>query len=243
MSAELAEFEHEGSWKGGSKPFGPSYGKLMMWFFLVSDAFTFGTFLIAYGGLRFTQDWWPDPAEVFSSFPGIDGHLPLAFVTLMTFILIASSYTMVMAVYEGHHGNRKSVIWWLLATVVGGAAFLGCQAIEWTHLMHQGLSFWNNPFQPGADGISTVVRSAEELAIVSAHDIKAINFGQLFFVITGFHGSHVLSGVVLMIIILANAVGGTYERRGHYEMVEKVGLYWHFVDLVWVFVFLVFYLI
>ena len=163
MSAELVEFEHEGSWKGGSKPFGPSYGKLMMWFFLVSDAFTFGTFLIAYGGLRFTQDWWPDPAEVLSSFPGIDGHLPLAFVTLMTFILIASSYTMVMAVYEGHHGNRKSVIWWLLATVVGGAAFLGCQAIEWTHLMHQGLSFWNNPFQPGADGISTVVRSAEEL--------------------------------------------------------------------------------
>ena len=242
MSA-IVEFEHEGSWKGGSKPFGASYGKIMMWFFLVSDAFTFATFLIAYGGIRFTQDWWPDPAEVFSSFPGIDAHVPLAFVTLMTFILIASSVTMVMAVFEGHHMNRKSVVWWMLATVIGGAAFLGCQAIEWTHLLHQGLSFWSNPFQPGADGISTVVKTAEQMTSAAAHEIKALNFGQLFFVITGFHGSHVLSGVIILIVVLANVVGGTYEKRGSYEMVEKVGLYWHFVDLVWVFVFLVFYLI
>ena len=213
----------------GLKTFGASYGKIMMWFFLVSDAFTFGTFLIAYGGLRFTQDWWPDPAEVFSSFPGFDAHVPLAFVTLMTFILIVF-YTMVMAVYEGHHGNRKSVVWWMLATVVGGAAFLGW-AIEWTHI-HQGLSLFSNPFQPGADGISTVVKTAEEMSVLSVVDMKAINFSQLFFVITGFHGSHVLSGVIILIVITANVVGGTYERRGHYEMVEKVGLYWHFVDLV-----------
>jgi len=241
MSA-VAEHTNEGQWMGGNEPFGASYGKVMMWFFLVSDALTFGTFLIAYGGLRFTQDWWPDPAEVFSSFPGIESKVPLAFVTLMTFILIASSYTMVMAVYEGHHGNRKSVIWWLLATVLGGAAFLSCQAIEWTHLIHQGLGFFSNPFQPDAAGATTVLTS-DAMAAMTPGDYKAINFGQLFFVITGFHGSHVLSGVVLMIIILANAVGGTYEKRGHYEMVEKVGLYWHFVDLVWVFVFLVFYLI
>src|ERR687890_2758273 len=114
-------------WGGGRSPFNVEYGKLMMWYFLMSDAFTFGAFLIAYGTIRFSQNYWPDPNEVFNAFPGA-GHanLPLAFVSLMTFILIMSSVTMVLAVHEGHHMNRKGVEKCLFFTILGGLAFLGC---------------------------------------------------------------------------------------------------------------------
>ncbi|MDQ3277448.1 MAG: cytochrome c oxidase subunit 3, partial [Bacteroidota bacterium] len=123
-------------WGGGRSPFNVEYGKLMMWYFLMSDAFTFGAFLIAYGTIRFSQNFWPNPNDVFNAFPGA-GHasLPLAFVSLMTFILILSSVTMVLAVHEGHHNNKKGVVKWLAWTIVGGFAFLACQAWEWTHLL------------------------------------------------------------------------------------------------------------
>src|ERR1044071_6244123 len=123
-------------WGGGKSPFNVEYGKLMMWYFLMSDSFTFGAFLISYGSIRFSQNYWPNPNHVFNTFP-LAGHanLPLAFVSLMTFILIMSSVTMVLAVHEGHHGNRKGVIKWLIWTILGGFAFLLCQAWEWTHLI------------------------------------------------------------------------------------------------------------
>lgn len=241
MSTTTVQNSEENVWIGGDvAPFGVSYGKMMMWFFLVSDAFTFASFLIAYGGIRFGQNWWPDPNGVFNAVPGLHGmDLPLVFVTIMTFILIISSVTMVLAVYEGHHGNRKAVMKYLFFTILGGSAFLGCQAIEWTHLIHNGMTLFYNPFGE-IDG-KTVLLTAKDIANGVQNGPAA--FGALFFVITGFHGSHVLSGIVLLVVAFANTVGGTYEKRGHYEMVEKIGLYWHFVDLVWVFVFLVFYLI
>jgi cytochrome c oxidase subunit III len=213
-------------WSGGKSPFNLEYGKLMMWYFLMSDAFTFGAFLISYGTIRFSSNSWPDPNEVFNSFP-FAGHanLPLAFVSLMTFILIMSSVTMVLAVHEGHHMNRKGVVKWLIWTIIGGLAFLGCQAWEWTHLYHQGAWWGSNPF-PNANGSPA-----------------STNFANFFFTITGFHGFHVFSGVVINFIILLMALNGNFDRKGHYLMVEKAGLYWHFVDLVWVFVFLCFYLI
>src|SRR2546423_10712262 len=123
-------------WNGGRSPFNVEYGKLMMWYFLMSDSFTFGAFLISYGTIRFSQNYWPSPNVVFNAFPGA-GHanLPLAFVSLMTFILIMSSVTMVLAVHEGHHSNKAGVIKWLGWTIVGGIAFLACQAWEWTHLI------------------------------------------------------------------------------------------------------------
>lgn len=213
-------------WGGGKSPFNVEYGKLMMWYFLMSDAFTFGALLIAYGTVRFSSNSWPDPNDVFNSFPFAGhAHLPLVFVSLMTFILIVSSVTMVLAVHEGHHGNKKGVIKWMLWTIVGGIAFLGCQAWEWTHLYHQGAWWGRNPFA-NMDGT-----------------IASSNFSNFFFTITGFHGFHVLSGVVINIIVTIMAWKGVFERRGHYLMIEKVGLYWHFVDLVWVFVFLFFYLV
>lgn len=212
-------------WSGGKSPFNLEYGKLMMWYFLMSDAFTFGAFLISYGTIRFSSNSWPDPNHVFNSFPLTHANLPLAFVSLMTFILIMSSVTMVLAVHEGHHMNKKGVVKWLIWTILGGLAFLGCQAWEWTHLYHQGAWWGSNPF-PNANGSPA-----------------STNFANFFFTITGFHGFHVFSGVVINFIILLMALNGSFDRKGHYLMVEKAGLYWHFVDLVWVFVFLCFYLI
>jgi len=229
------------AWSGGKSPFDISWGKMMMWFFLVSDAFVFATLLITYGSLRFSNDWWPSPTTVFSSVPVLHGSYPLVFVTLMTFILIVSSVTMVLAVYDGHHGNKLGVVKWLFWTIIGGLAFLGSQAFEWTHLIHQGLSLTFNPFVDTGDG-GTALLSIEQIKnSLEAGGPKA--FGMVFFVITGFHGSHVLSGVIINTIILINVLRNVYEKSGNYEMVEKVGLYWHFVDLVWVFVFLLFYLV
>jgi cytochrome c oxidase subunit 3 len=233
-------------WSGGKSPFNVSYGKLMMWYFLMSDAFTFGAFLISYGTIRFSQNVWANANKVFNAFP-FTGHanLPLAFVSLMTFILILSSVTMVLAVHEGHNMNRKGVEKWLIFTILGGLAFLGCQAWEWTHLItgqHEvlvngvlqkwGTTVSHNPWGPEVEFNGHEVASPGPIA-----------FGGYFFGITGFHGFHVFSGVIINGVMLVKTKLRHFEERGHYEMVEKAGLYWHFVDLVWVFVFLCFYLV
>lgn len=277
-------------WSGGKSPFNLEYGKLMMWYFLMSDAFTFGAFLISYGTIRFSQNFWPDPNVVFNAFPGA-GHanLPLAFVSVMTFILIISSVTMVLAVHAGHNGNKKGVIKWLAWTIVGGLAFLGCQAWEWHHLItgeHAALvggkieligqttrhNAWGQLVHgdvltqalqaSSPDVLAHMVseqthKSVEELhklpkdqllgmlntAELHVRETGPIAFGGYFFGITGFHGFHVFSGVVINIVMLIMTQKNVFERKGHYLMIEKAGLYWHFVDLVWVFVFLCFYLI
>lgn len=198
----------------------------MMWYFLLSDAFTFGALLISYGTIRFSSPSWPNPNEVFKTFPIVgEMRVPLAFVSLMTFILIMSSVTMVMAVGAGHNHDRKSVMKWLFFTILGGLAFLSCQAWEWTHLHAEGAWWGRNPFM-NIDGTQS-----------------STNFTNFFFTITGFHGFHVFSGVVINIIMLIMVATGVFDRRGHYLMIEKAGLYWHFVDLVWVFVFTCFYLL
>lgn len=211
-------------WDGGVSPMGASYGKLMMWFFLLSDAFTFSALLITYGLVRSSHSSWPIPDNVFDAVPFLHGvHAPLVFVGVMTFILIMSSVTMVLAVEAGHRMDRVAVEKWMLWTIVGGLTFLGCQAWEWTHFIH------------GAGGGIG--------ASLTQNEYGPPDFAAFFFFITGFHGFHVFSGVCLNFLIYYNTVMGVYDRRGHYEMVEKVGLYWHFVDLVWVFVFTFFYLV
>ena len=221
-------------WSGGRSPWSVEYGKIMMWFFLLSDAFTFSALLVYYGAQRFSKFTWPDPDLVFQSIPGItDSGAPLVFVGIMTFILIMSSVTMVLAVEAGHRNAKKEVIGWMIATVVGGFMFLGCQALEWTHLFHEGFG-WGEI--PPADYL-------EHFFSTEVSSVATLQFSNLFFTITGFHGFHVFTGVVLNVIILCMTIAGVFERRGHYLMVEKVGLYWHFVDLVWVFVFTFFYLI
>ena len=229
MSTKVSPLDHvkTGPWSGGKSPFEVEYGKIMMWFFLLSDAFTFSAFLIYYGAQRFSKLTWPDPDHVFQSIPGIanEGY-PLVFVGIMTFILIMSSVTMVLAVEAGHRKAKKEVVTWMIWTIVGGFMFLGCQALEWSHLHHEG--YWWGSFPGTYTGIDT---------------IGALQFANLFFTITGFHGFHVFTGVVINCIILGMVLTNTFEKRGSYLMVEKVGLYWHFVDLVWVFVFTFFYLV
>ncbi|WP_460671293.1 cytochrome c oxidase subunit 3 [Larkinella ripae] len=243
------------TWMGGVEPMKVSYGKLMMWFFLISDTFTFSALLVTYGLIRFSFQaydpavhgeyhfsnlYWPIPEKVYEAVPFLHGvELPLVFVGIMTFILIFSSVTMVLAVEAGHRMDRAAVEKYMLWTILGGLTFLGSQAWEWTHFIH------------GTDEGSVIREIVDgkwvERTIFGANltenQYGPAAFADLFFFITGFHGTHVLSGVVLNILIFYRTAFGLYDRRGHYEMVEKVGLYWHFVDLVWVFVFTFFYLV
>jgi cytochrome c oxidase subunit 3 len=340
MASHLAKLDTETLWGGKESPFQTSYGKLMMWFFLVSDALTFSGLLIAYGFTRHdTLEAWPIGEETFNSLPILGHGYPLIYVALMTFILIVSSVTMVLAVEAGHRMDKKGVVKWMIATIIGGFFFLGSQAWEWSHFIH-GSEFGKVELADGSQAIVkghfgeiesfTVVEAGshhkkgdvvkEDLmhtfqhaaenghinnGIIELHDgskatikkqkddhLKLIikkdgssykvgkeiegkkagelyysaifsgeknrvvyganlnkneygpqQYGQFFFFITGFHGFHVFSGVLINILILIGVMRGVYHKRGHYEMVEKTGLYWHFVDLVWVFVFTFFYLI
>jgi len=229
-------------WEGGRSPFSMSYGKMMMWLFLISDALTFGAFIVALGWFRYTEPTWPISDQVFFHIPFVHSELPeegfpLLYVAFMTFILIVSSVTMVLAVEAGHRNHKKDVTKWMIATIIGGFVFLGSQVWEWKGIIC------------GPDGIYGTYDDTGFLSnflggFENGVPVKGPNqYAQIFYCVTGFHGFHVFSGVVINIVILVNVLGGTYARRGHYEMVEKVGLYWHFVDLVWVFVFTFYYLL
>ena len=327
MEANIAvPNDNKPTWGGGGvKPFGASYGKMMMWFFIVSDALTFSAFLAAYGLTRFKFiDSWPIADEVFTHVPFVHGEFPMIYVAFMTFVLIASSVTMVLAVDAGHQMNKKKVTIYMLLTIIGGIIFVGSQAWEWNtfingtygavkttdgkilqfvdtngkqialadfvvgdrgnarvqHTKGNGLWFEDegtisqysiaqiiSSYEANPDvqirtelidldkkqkTILSREKGAEELAktrlIVEGANLEVNEYGNtifadFFFFITGFHGFHVFSGIIFNIIVFFNVILGTYEKRGHYEMVEKVGLYWHFVDLVWEFVFTFFYLV
>ncbi|WP_308991408.1 cytochrome c oxidase subunit 3 [Mariniflexile litorale] len=313
------------TWGGGNEPLKASYGKMMMWFFIVSDALTFSGFLAAYGFSRFKFiDSWPIADEVFTHVPFLHGQeLPMIYVAFMTFVLIMSSVTMVLAVDAGHHLNKAKVTIYMFLTIIGGLIFVGSQAWEWATFIQgdfgavqtkggnilqfvdaeghrvalrdfvevgehervqqerkNGIWFVKEGTLPtytveevihglekhenvlvrtqilNEHGHKTVLTRAESLKQLKAngkHVVEGANlkeneygsplFADFFFFITGFHGFHVFSGVIINIIIFFNVILGTYEKRKSYEMVEKVGLYWHFVDLVWVFVFTFFYLV
>lgn len=319
------------TWGGGNRPLRASYGKLMMWFFIVSDALTFSGFLAAYGFSRFKFiGSWPIADEVFTHVPFFHGNYPMIYVAFMTFILIMSSVTMVLAVDAGHEMNKTKVTWYMFLTIIGGVIFVGSQAWEWATFIkgdygavqtkggnilqfgeyqtiegeevfkrvavsdfavnipgererqesRTGVWFMSEGSLPpytvdevysglaandnllvrtqiiNDEGEKTVLSRAESLkqlkrdgtlvvegANLQVNEYGSSLFADFFFFITGFHGFHVFSGVLINIIIFFNVILGTYEKRGSYEMVEKVGLYWHFVDLVWVFVFTFFYLV
>ncbi|PCH75780.1 MAG: cytochrome oxidase subunit III [Flavobacteriaceae bacterium] len=325
MKATSALDSSVDSWNGGGKePLKASYGKMMMWFFILSDALTFSGFLTAYGLMRFKfSDTWPIADQVFNHFPFLHGDHPMYFVALMTFVLIFSSVTMVLAVDAGHRQDKKKVTSYMFLTIIGGILFLGSQAWEWKNFIggnmgaiqmndgkiiqfvnadgkqialtsfaktgpiarvkhEKGNGIWfssgedlpevslsqvldgfkaNNSLSvrieklDPATGDKTILgrAQAERFLVESKRVVYGANlkvneygntqFGDFFFFITGFHGFHVLSGIIINIIIFVNVLLGTYEKRKSYEMVEKVALYWHFVDLVWVFVFTFFYLI
>ena len=136
MESSVEHFD-EDLWSGGKKPLDSSYGKMMMWFFIVSDALTFSGFLVAYGFSRFKNiDSWPIADEVFHHFPFLHGvDAPMYYVALMTFILIFSSVTMVLAVDAGHKMQKNKVAFYMLLTIIGGAVFVGSQAWEWKNFI------------------------------------------------------------------------------------------------------------
>jgi cytochrome c oxidase subunit 3 len=204
-------------WSADKQTFDVPWGKLMMWIFLLSDTFIFSVFLVAYMSVRMTATAdWPPTSEVFSLMIG-GHHVPLLLIAIMTFILITSSGTMALAVNYAYRGDRKKVFNLMIINAVLGASFVGMQAFEWTKLIvEEGVRPWSNPM--GAE-----------------------QFGASFFMITGFHGMHVTAGVIYLAIIANRVKNGYYENRG-YHIVEITGLYWHFVDLVWVFIFAFFYL-
>lgn len=209
-------------WSSDQRAFkSASWKKSMMWIFLLSDTFVFGCFLLSYMTARMsTVRPWPNASEVFA-LEIFGHHLPLILIAIMTFVLISSSGTMALAVNFGYRRNRRVTAALMLATAALGAAFVGMQAFEWSKLIHEGVRPWGNPW--GAE-----------------------QFGASFFMITGFHGAHVSIGVIFLFAIALKVLRGDYEPgaggRGSYEHVEVMGLYWHFVDLVWVFIFAFFYL-
>ena len=302
MDSTVTTGAEENVWGGGNRPLGASYGKLMMWFFLVSDALTFSGFLAAYGFSRFKFiETWPIADEVFTHVPFFHGNYPMYYVAFMTFILIMSSVTMVLAVDAGHQMKQNSVIWYMFLTIIGGAIFVGSQAWEWAtfikgdygavetkggrilqfvkadsgeraafadfaktipgervdHEKNNGVWFYDERYQPSyslnevmegfkantnilirteminAEGRKEVLSRQESLAKLqnATQVVEGANlihneygsrlFADFFFFITGFHGFHVFSGVMINLIIFFNVVLGTYEKRGHYEMVEK----------------------
>lgn len=203
-----------------------SWGKVMMWVFLLSDTFIFGCFLLSYMTTRMaTSKPWPNASEVFS-LELAGNHVPLLLIAIMTFVLITSSGTMAMAVNFGYQRDRVKTTLLLLATAAFGVMFVSMQAFEWSKLIAEGVRPWGNPW--GAE-----------------------QFGASFFMITGFHGTHVSIGVIFLLIMARKVWRSDFDyarpgffttRKGRYEMVEIMGLYWHFVDLVWVFIFALFYL-
>jgi cytochrome c oxidase subunit III len=205
-------------WSADKQAFPVPWGKAMMWIFLLSDTFIFSCFLISYMNVRIsTTDQWPNPSEVFS-LTVFGTPVPLFLIAIMTMILITSSGTMAMAVNFGYRRNRAKTAALMFATAALGLSFVGMQAFEWSKLiLDEGVRPWGNP-------------------------MGAAQFGSSFFMITGFHGLHVSCGVIYLSVVATRVLNGFYDRKGTYETVEVAGLYWHFVDLVWVFIFAFFYL-
>ncbi len=201
--SQVAVMEH--AVEPAESPLTPeSWGKLGMWIFLAADAMSFGGLLAGYGALRYSSANWPVPKNV----------LGIQLTAFMTFLLICSSVTMVKGLSAMRRRDLKGVKLFLLLTILGGATFLGLQAFEWSHLIHEGMTLRGNPW-----GSSL--------------------FGTTFFILTGFHGCHVFAGVVYLTLMVIQAARG----KAGYNEIEILGLYWHFVDLIWILVFTFVYLL
>ena len=192
-------------WGGGVRPYSVGSRKLGMWLFIISDSLTFSALLVSYGYMRLANGaTWPTPFHLWPS---------LTVATIMTFCLLSSSLTMVLAVEAAHQERRKDAARWIYFTMAGGLAFIILHANEWRMLMHEGMTPWSNPWGTPL-------------------------FGATFFGLTGLHMLHVTIGVIYLLFIGAGFGRGKFLPSD----VEVSGLYWHFVDLVWMFIFPLVYL-
>jgi cytochrome c oxidase subunit III len=205
----VSDTEFEGivatPWSGGASPFGINSKKLGMWLFIVSDTLTFSALLVSYAYVRLATPDWPRPFEIWPA---------IAKSSFMTFVLLSSSLTMVLAVAAAHRHDVKKAVRYLIFTMICGAAFVLIHATEWITLFHEGVTPWSNPW-----GVPL--------------------FGGTFFGLTGLHMVHVTIGVAYLAIICAGYSKGKWTA----DHVEVSGLYWHFVDLVWMFIFPLVYLL
>ena len=296
MSNTVSTTSNNKLWDGGNKPLNASYGKMMMWFFIVSDALTFSGFIVSYGFARFKYaNSWPIADEVFTHVPFMHGQeLPMIYVAFMTFVLIMSSVTMVLAVDAGHKMNKAKVTFYMFLTIIGGIIFVGSQAWEWAtfikgdygavktkggnilqfvdsetskrvavsdfayvysstrdqHEKYNGIWYKEEGSLPSfsieeviagmeaspnilirtqnldENGHKTILSREESLNVLKSTGVSVVNganlteneygvplFANFFFFITGFHGFHVFSGIVLNIIIFFNVIIGTYEKK------------------------------
>jgi cytochrome c oxidase subunit 3 len=205
MADATTERLDSAQWSGGTLPYAVGHRKLGMWLFILSDSLTFSALLIGYSYVRVASEQWPTPFHLWPS---------IAMATIMTFFLLSSSLTMVMAVAASKQGDTKRVVRYILLTMLGGLAFVVLHANEWMSLIHEGVGLRSNPW-----GVPL--------------------FGSTFFALTGLHMFHVASGVAYLGVIAA----GVRRNRFTHEDVEVSGLYWHFVDLVWMFIFPLVYLL
>ena len=176
--------------------------KLGFWTFIGSETLFFGSLISTYMVYRGRSLSGPYPEEVL--------NIPLT--TVSTFVLLMSSFAMVLALDAVQRGSRARSIGWLIGVIVMGLGFLGFQAYEFTHFAHEGLT------------------------------LSANVFGSSFFVLTGFHGAHVAVGVIWLATLLVLAMRGRLGP-GDALKVEIAGLYWHFVDVVWIAIFTLVYLL
>ena len=191
-------------WGGGTRPYAVGSKIFGMWLFVISDALTFGSLILAYSYLRMASPEWK---PIFDFSPAI------IYSTIMTFALLSSSLTMVFAVAAAKRNDRKNTVLWLLGTMAGGLVFVILHAMEWNHLIHEGMT-------------------------PSANEWGAPLIGGTFFTLTGLHMTHVVIGIIYLGIIAF----GFGKKKFTSEDVETCGLYWHFVDLVWMFIFPLVYL-
>jgi len=205
----VSDTEFEGivatPWSGGASPFGINSKKLGMWLFIVSDTLTFSALLVSYAYVRLATPDWPRPFEIWPA---------IAKSSFMTFVLLSSSLTMVLAVAAARRHDVKKAVRYLIFTMICGAAFVLIHSTEWVTLFHEGVTPWSNPW-----GVPL--------------------FGGTFFGLTGLHMLHVTIGVAYLAIICAGYSKGKWTA----DHVEVSGLYWHFVDLVWMFIFPLVYLL
>jgi cytochrome c oxidase subunit III len=193
------------AWNGGVAPFAIPSKKLGIWLFIVSDAITFCAMLIAYSYVRVASVEWPKPFEFYPS---------VIVSSIMTFCLLTSSITMVMAVSAAKRADIAGATKWLWATMAGGIAFVILHANEWRGLIEEGMRPTSNAW-----GDTPL-------------------FGATFFALTGLHMTHVTIGVIVLFVLARGFKKGRYPA----DYVEIGGLYWHFVDLVWMFIFPLVYL-
>jgi len=198
-----------------SRAFGGSNRKLAMWLFILSDSLTFAALLLSYVYLRVVSGVWPRP---FSFSPEI------LFAALMTLCLLASSWTMVNAVSASAHGQQARKRRWILFTIIAGVIFIALHLIEWNRLLGE-FGKWNYELEAGFQETRPASWSADASHL----------FGGVFFTITGFHLLHVLSGVIYLAVT-------AMRRNASHESIELCGLYWQFVDAVWLIIFPAIYL-